>query len=135
MTGNSEVLTVIEEPDISELVEYNLNRAGLRVDSASLWSQANEKIRNNGHYSAAIVQMSYVYGTEDDQSGHIDHFIKELQAREVPVFVMSAHPLAELRELTGNQLIDDDFYMQMPFSPKALVDTVMQYASNHYDPE
>jgi two-component system alkaline phosphatase synthesis response regulator PhoP len=109
------ILIVDDEPDIRDLIAYNLNREGFPVATASNGREALEKIASDG---AALVIM-------DIMMPELDGFetCKAIRANpkttNIPVLFLTARH-AEVDQVVSLELGGDD-YVQKPVSPRVLV--------------
>ncbi len=104
-----------DEPDLLELVSYNLKKEGFDVATASDGEEALEKIRkSNFHLIILDLMLPGIQGTDlcrilkahDDTSG-------------IPIIMLTAKS-EELDKVLGLEMGADD-YITKPFSPKELV--------------
>jgi DNA-binding response OmpR family regulator len=109
------VLVVEDEPDVLDLVRYNLAKAGLRVITAADGLSGLEAARAELPDAVVLDLMLPEMGGED--------VCRELKAREatasIPVIMLTAKALASER-VAGLELGADD-YVTKPFSPRELV--------------
>jgi two-component system alkaline phosphatase synthesis response regulator PhoP len=109
------ILIVDDEPDIRDLISYNLTREGFSVDTASNGKEALAKIASDG---AALVIM-------DIMMPELDGFetCKAIRANpkttNIPVLFLTARH-AEVDQIVSLELGGDD-YVQKPVSPRVLV--------------
>lgn len=109
------ILIVDDEPDIRELISYNLSREGFTVETASNGKEALQKIAADG---AALVIM-------DIMMPELDGFetCKAIRANpktaNIPVLFLTARH-AEVDQVVSLELGGDD-YVQKPVSPRVLV--------------
>ena len=109
------MLVVDDEPDIVELVSYNLRKEGFEVSSASDGEEALAKIRK-GDFDLLILDLMLpgIQGMElcrilrnDPKTAHI------------PIIMLTAKG-EEVDRILGLEIGADD-YMTKPFSPRELV--------------
>src|SRR5436190_18823299 len=109
------ILIVDDEPDIRDLISYNLTREGFLVETASNGKEALAKIALDG---AALVIM-------DIMMPELDGFetCKAIRANpktaNIPVLFLTARA-AEVDQIVSLELGADD-YVQKPVSPRVLV--------------
>jgi phosphate regulon transcriptional regulator PhoB len=108
------IMIVDDEPDIVELVSYNLKKEGFDVSSASDGEEALNKIRV-GNYDLVILDLMLpgVQGTE------ICRILRNDPATQrVPVIMLTAKG-EEIDRIVGLEIGADD-YITKPFSPREL---------------
>ena len=109
------ILVVEDEPDIQELITYNLERAGHQALRAGSAEQALEIVRE------ALPDLIVIDWMLPGMSG-ID-LARSLKANRrtagIPTIVVSARG-AEQDKLTGLEVGGADDYMTKPFSPREL---------------
>ncbi len=109
------VLIVEDEPDIVELVSYNLRQAGMEVDSAGDGESALERVAvQRPDLIILDVMLPGVDGLE---------FCRLLRqrpdVRDIPIMMLTARA-EEVDRIVGLELGVDD-YVTKPFSPRELV--------------
>ena len=109
------VLVVEDEPDIRELVEYNLSKQGYRV--TSVWS---------GEDALAVAQIrAFDLVLLDRMLPGIDGLTvcRELRnnvaTRSVPIIILTA--LSDASDEVAGLGVGADDYITKPFSPRVLV--------------
>jgi two-component system alkaline phosphatase synthesis response regulator PhoP len=109
------ILIVDDEPDIRDLISYNMSREGFLVEVASNGKEALAKIADTG---AALVIM-------DIMMPELDGFetCKQIRANpktaHIPVLFLTARH-AEVDQVVSLELGGDD-YVQKPVSPRVLI--------------
>lgn len=109
------ILIVDDEPDIRDLISYNMSREGFAVEVASNGKEALAKIAETG---AALVIM-------DIMMPELDGFetCKAIRANpktaHIPVLFLTARH-AEVDQVVSLELGGDD-YVQKPVSPRVLI--------------
>jgi DNA-binding response OmpR family regulator len=120
------ILVVDDEPDIVELLTYNLNKEGFAVSPAFNGEEALDKIRKEKF--AFIILDLMLPGI---QGMEICRIIKNDQrVSKIPIIMLTARG-EELDKILGLEMGADD-YMTKPFSPRELVariKTVMRRTS------
>ncbi|MDA8079923.1 MAG: response regulator [Nitrospiraceae bacterium] len=109
------VLVVDDEPDIVELVSYNLRKEGFDVSSASDGEEALVKIRK-GHYDFLILDLMLpgIQGME------LCRILKnDPKTSNLPIIMLTAKG-EEVDRILGLEIGADD-YIAKPFSPRELV--------------
>jgi two-component system phosphate regulon response regulator PhoB len=109
------VLVVDDEPDILELVRFNLVQAGFAVETASSGEEALAQLRR-AHPDLVVLDLMLPdrSGTEVCRDIRSDPSLKTL-----PVIVLTAKA-EEVDRVVGFELGADD-YVVKPFSPRELV--------------
>lgn len=109
------VLVVDDEPDIVELVSYNLKKEGFSVDTATDGESALLKLRKNS-YSLAVLDLMLpgIHGMELCRILRNDPKTKNL-----PIIMLTAKG-EEVDRILGLETGADD-YITKPFSPRELV--------------
>ncbi len=108
------ILVVDDEPDIVELVSYNLRKEGFEVSSASDGEEALSKIRA-GNYDLVILDLMLpgIQGTE------ICRLLRnDPRTQRLPVIMLTAKG-EEIDRILGLEIGADD-YLTKPFSPREL---------------
>lgn len=109
------VLVVDDEPDIVELVSYNLRKEGFDVSSASDGEEALARIRK-GHYDFLILDLMLpgIQGME------LCRILKnDPKTSNLPIIMLTAKG-EEVDRILGLEIGADD-YIAKPFSPRELV--------------
>ncbi|MBI5641684.1 MAG: response regulator [Nitrospirae bacterium] len=115
MSEQVRILVVDDEPDIVELVRYNLTKEGFGVSSASDGEEALAKIRS-GDFDFLILDLMLpgIRGMELCRMIRNDPKTKNL-----PIIMLTAKG-EEVDRILGLETGADD-YMTKPFSPRELV--------------
>lgn len=124
--GNLKLLVVDDEPDIVELVTYNLRKEGFDVSSAFDGEEALARIRKE-KFDFVILDLMLpgVQGMEICRIMRSDPRMKN-----IPIIMLTAKG-EELDKILGLEMGADD-YMTKPFSPRELlarIKTVMRRTS------
>jgi phosphate regulon transcriptional regulator PhoB len=109
------ILVVDDEPDIVELLKYNLRREGFSVDSAQTGDVALRKIRSDD-YSLIILDLMLpvISGLE------VCRILKrDDRTSRIPIIMLTAKD-EEADKIVGLEMGADD-YVTKPFSPRELV--------------
>jgi len=109
------VLVVDDEPDIVELVSYNLTKEGFQVSSASDGEEALNKLRKGG-FDLVILDLMLpgIQGVE------LCRILRNSpQTKSLPIIMLTAKG-EELDRILGLEIGADD-YLAKPFSPRELV--------------
>jgi DNA-binding response OmpR family regulator len=113
--GRATILVVDDEPDICELVSYNLAREGYRVVSERDGETGLERIfKSPPDLLVLDLLLPKMSGLEALQA-----IRSESRTRSLPVLILTARA-AEMDKLIGFERGADD-YLTKPFSPKELV--------------
>jgi len=109
------ILVVDDEPDLVELVTYNLTREGYKVSSASDGEEALDKIKKGGIGLIILDRMlPGLQGTE------ICRIIRNnAKLASIPIIMLTAK--GEVADKIEGLETGADDYMTKPFSPKELV--------------
>ncbi len=108
------IMVVDDEPDIVELVSYNLKKEGFDVSSASDGEEALSKIRAD-NYDLVILDLMLpgIQGTE------ICRILRhDPKTQRLPVIMLTAKG-EEIDRILGLEIGADD-YITKPFSPREL---------------
>ena len=108
------VLVVDDEPDIVELLRYNLAKEGYEVQVAYDGKQALEKAHARPHLILLDLMMPVLDGFETCKQLKSDP-----ATSSIPVVFLTARS-GEIDEILGLELGADD-YIQKPISPRRLV--------------
>jgi phosphate regulon transcriptional regulator PhoB len=109
------VLVVDDEPDIVELVSYNLTKEGFEVSTASDGEEALSRIRKDGFdFLILDLMLPGIQGTELCRILRNDPKTKNL-----PIIMLTAKG-EEVDRVLGLEIGADD-YITKPFSPRELV--------------
>jgi two-component system phosphate regulon response regulator PhoB len=111
----SRVLVVDDEPDLLELVRFNLDRAGYQVDVAETGAEALERLRRSAPDLLVLdLMLPDLSGEEICRSVRAEPSLAGL-----PVIMLTAKG-EEVDRVVGFELGADD-YVTKPFSPRELV--------------
>ena len=124
--GNMKILVVDDEPDIVELVTYNLRKEGFEISPAFDGEDALAKIRKE-KFDFVILDLMLpgIQGMEICRIMRSDPITKN-----IPIIMLTAKG-EEIDKILGLELGADD-YMTKPFSPRELltrIKTVMRRTS------
>ena len=130
--GNMRILVVDDEPDIVELVTYNLRKEGFDVSSALDGDEALAKIRKE-RFDFLILDLMLpgIPGLEICRIMRNDP-----RTKNIPIIMLTAKG-EEVDKILGLEMGADD-YMTKPFSPRELlarVKTVMRRTSEKREDE
>lgn len=109
------ILVIDDEPDIVELVSYNLKKEGFQVDTCFDGESAIVKIRDNS-YDLIILDLM-LPGMQGLELCRIIR--KEPATTDIPVIMLTAKS-EEVDKVLGLEMGADD-YITKPFSPRELV--------------
>lgn len=109
------ILVVDDEPDIVELVSYNLNKEGFDVSSASDGEEALAMIRK-GHFDFLVLDLM-LPGIQGMELCRI--LRNDPTTAYLPIIMLTAKG-EELDRVLGLETGADD-YMTKPFSPRELI--------------
>jgi len=113
--AHERILVVEDEPEIQELVRYNLAREGYRVTCAASGEQALAAVRRDPpHLILLDLMLPGVDGLEVCRRLKADS-----ATRAIPVVILTAKS-EEADVVSGLELGADD-YLPKPFSPRVLV--------------
>jgi DNA-binding response OmpR family regulator len=113
--GGKRVLIVEDEPDIVELVSYNLKKEGFLTSSARSGSEALKKIRSDRYDLIVLdIMLPEVDGLELCRILKADSALSR-----IPIIMLTARS-EEVDKVVGLELGADD-YITKPFSPRELV--------------
>ena len=110
----SRILVVEDDPDIAELVEHHLSRAGFETDVVGTGTEALEQIRQRPDLVVLDLMLPGLSGLELCRLMRGDP-----QTAAVPIIMLTARAEEESR-VQGLELGADD-YVTKPFSPRELV--------------
>ncbi len=115
MMETKKILVVDDEPDLVELVSYNLGKEGYKVASASSGEEALEKIGTGG-FGLIILDLML----PGIQGGELCRGIRSNPKTEsIPIIMLTAK--GEVADRIRGLESGADDYMAKPFSPKELV--------------
>lgn len=124
------ILVVDDEPDIIELLRYNLVREGFMVDYAEDGEQALKKIRSNAYNLIILdLMLPLISGLELCKI-----LKKDDSTSSIPIIMLTAKA-EETDKIVGLELGADD-YVTKPFSPRELaarIKAVLRRASQKKD--
>ena len=113
--NSKRVLVVDDEPDIVELVSYNLKKEGFQVSSASDGEEALAKMRK-GRVDFLILDLM-LPGLQGAELCRI--LRNDTKTKNMPIIMLTAKG-EEVDRIVGLEIGADD-YMTKPFSPRELV--------------
>src|SRR5512147_1466025 len=130
--GSLKVLVVDDEPDIVELVTYNLSKEGFAVSSAFDAEEALAKLRKEKFdFIVLDLMLPGIQGMEICRIMRNDP-----RTKHTPIIMLTAKG-EEVDKILGLEMGADD-YVTKPFSPRELlarIKTVMRRASEKTAPE
>ena len=109
------ILIVDDEPDITELVSYNLKKAGYAVASASDGEEALARVRED-RFDLIVLDLMLpgIHGME------LCRILRNNEkTAQIPIIMLTAKG-EETDKIRGLETGADD-YMTKPFSPKELI--------------
>ncbi len=112
---SKKILVVDDEPDIVELVSYNLKKEGFHVSSATDGEEALAKIRK-GRFDFLILDLM-LPGLQGVELCRI--LRNDPKTKNLPIIMLTAKG-EEVDRIIGLEIGADD-YMTKPFSPRELV--------------
>jgi phosphate regulon transcriptional regulator PhoB len=115
MTEAKKILVVDDEPDLVELVSYNLKKEGFKVSAASNGEDALERVRK-GEFNLVILDLMLpgIQGVE------LCRMLRNNPKTEtIPIIMLTAK--GEVADKIRGLETGADDYMTKPFSPKELV--------------
>ena len=123
------ILVVDDEPDIIELVEFNLKQAGYAVSTATDGAEALKKARAQTPDLIVLdVMLPEMDGFEICKTLRLDPVTAKL-----PIVMLTAKA-AEIDRVLGLELGADD-YLTKPFSPRELLLRVKKILARHQTEE
>lgn len=112
---STRILVVDDEPDLLELVRFNLAQAGFTVDTAPAGRDALEKIRRSPPDLVVLdLMLPDLSGNDIARQVRSDPALAEL-----PILMLTAKS-EEVDRIVGFELGADD-YVTKPFSPRELI--------------
>jgi len=112
---STRILVVDDEPDLLELVRFNLTQAGFAVDTAAAGREALEKIRRTPPDLVVLdLMLPDLSGNDIARQIRSDAALGEL-----PILMLTAKS-EEVDRVVGFELGADD-YVTKPFSPRELI--------------
>jgi len=109
------ILIVDDEPDLAELVSYNLKKEGFEVSSASDGEEALKKIRK-GNFNLVILDLML----PDIQGMELCRILRnDPKTKHLPIIMLTAKG-EDVDKILGLEMGADD-YIAKPFSPRELV--------------
>lgn len=113
--GRTKILVVDDEPDIVELVSYNLKREGFEVSSAKDGEEALNKIRKEKiDFLILDLMLPGIQGVE------LCRIIRnDPKTKPLPIIMLTAKG-EEVDRILGLEIGADD-YITKPFSPRELI--------------
>jgi len=113
--GNKKILVVDDEPDIVELVSYNLKKEGFDVSSSADGGEALSKIRkSNFDFIILDLMLPGMQGMELCRILRNDP-----RTENLPIIMLTAKG-EEVDRILGLEIGADD-YISKPFSPRELI--------------
>ncbi len=109
------ILIVDDEPDLAELVSYNLKKEGFEVSSASDGEEALKKIRK-GNFNLVILDLM-LPGIQGMELCRI--LRNDLKTKYLAIIMLTAKG-EDVEKILGLEMGADD-YIAKPFSPRELV--------------
>ncbi len=109
------ILIVDDEPDLAELVSYNLKKEGFEVSSASDGEEALKKIRK-GNFNLVILDLM-LPGIQGMELCRI--LRNDTKTKHLPIIMLTAKG-EDVDKILGLEMGADD-YIAKPFSPRELV--------------
>mgnify|MGYP001565724567 FL=1 len=109
------ILIVDDEPDLAELVSYNLRKEGFEVSSASDGEEALKKIRK-GNFNLVILDLM-LPGIQGMELCRI--LRNDPKTKHLPIIMLTAKG-EDVDKILGLEMGADD-YIAKPFSPRELV--------------
>lgn len=113
--GNKKILVVDDEPDIVELITYNLKKEGFEVTSATDGEEAVTKIRK-GEFNLIVLDLM-LPGMQGMELCRV--LRNDPRTENLPIIMLTAKG-EEVDRILGLEIGADD-YISKPFSPRELV--------------
>lgn len=122
------ILSVDDEPDVTQLVQFHLNRAGFNVVTAASGREALERIRE---LKPDLILLDLML-PDIDGFGVCEILRRQTETATIPIIILTAWATRDARHF-GLELGALD-YMTKPFSPKTLVERVRHLLNLRPDP-
>lgn len=117
------ILSVDDEPDITDLTYFHLTRAGYNVITAATGSEAIEAV-NSRHPDLILLDLML---PDIDGFGVCEILRRAPATASIPIIILSAWSTSEARELGWDYGVLE--YVTKPFSPNELVARVRRLLS------
>jgi phosphate regulon transcriptional regulator PhoB len=115
MTGYEKILVIDDEPDITELISYNLKKEGFQVFSAFNGEEALTRIKEaDFDFIVLDLMLPGIQGMELCRILRSD-----TRTKKIPIIMLTAKG-EEVDRILGLEMGADD-YLTKPFSPRELV--------------
>ena len=112
------ILSVDDEPDVTQLVKFHLNKAGFDVVTAASGREALDQVRA---VKPDLILLDLML-PDIDGFGVCEILRRQTETATIPIIILTAWATRDARHL-GLELGALD-YMTKPFSPKTLVERV-----------
>ena len=117
------ILSVDDEPDVTDLVKFHLNKAGFDVVTAATGREALDEVRV---VKPDLILLDLML-PDIDGFGVCEILRRQTETATIPIIILTAWATRDARHL-GLELGALD-YMTKPFSPKQLVERVQYLLS------
>lgn len=117
------ILSVDDEPDVTQLVKFHLNKAGFDVVTAASGREALDQVRA---IKPDLILLDLML-PDIDGFGVCEILRRQTETATIPIIILTAWATRDARHL-GLELGALD-YMTKPFSPKTLVERVKHLLS------
>jgi two-component system, OmpR family, alkaline phosphatase synthesis response regulator PhoP len=124
----SRILSVDDEPDVTQLVQFHLTNAGFEVITAATGREALDQVRQA---PPDLILLDLML-PDIDGFGVCEILRRQSSTATIPIVILTAWGTRDARHL-GLELGALD-YMTKPFSPKSLVDRVKRLLSLREQP-
>jgi len=109
------ILVVEDEPDLQELIRFNLDREGYRVSCTASGREALKLAREN---EPDLILLDVILPEMDGRE--VCRILKgDAKTRQIPIIMVTA--MGEDTDIVAGLAIGADDYLPKPFSPKVLV--------------
>ena len=109
------ILVIEDEPDLQELIRFNLDREGYRVKCTASGREAVQLVREN---PPELILLDIILPELDGRE--VCRILKaDPKTRQVPIIMVTA--MGEDTDIVAGLAIGADDYLPKPFSPKVLV--------------
>lgn len=112
------ILSVDDEPDVTDLVKFHLSKAGFDVVTAATGREALDQVRA---VKPDLILLDLML-PDIDGFGVCEILRRQVETATIPIIILTAWATRDARHL-GLELGALD-YMTKPFSPKQLVERV-----------
>lgn len=109
------ILVVEDEPDLQELIRFNLDREGYRVGCTASGREALQMIRES---EPDLIVLDIILPEMDGRE--VCRILKaDAKTKQIPIIMVTA--MGEDTDIVAGLAIGADDYLPKPFSPKVLI--------------